>query len=267
MPPEDNAFDGLARYYDTIMEFVNYDRWQGVCEGLETLLPPHPVHVDFACGTGVLVEKMRRRGFRTVGFDLSRGMAALGRNRRNGLPLCCADMRAVPFGPTTDFVTCLFDSLNFLLDEASVRAAVAEMARVLKPGGLLLFDVVTETMILEHFVGPEWEENNGKFRLRWKTEYDRREQVAYTRLRVNTGQAYEFRERVYPNSVIDAAIADAGLHLLGQYDAERWRAVTPKTARIDYLAVKPPADAAAIRYPEVEADIRRRIAALPDAGD
>jgi len=252
-----NAFDGLSRYYDTIMEFVNYDRWEAICEGLEVLLPPGPLHVDFACGTGVLADKMRGRGHRAYGFDLSRGMAAQGNRGREGLPLFCADMRAVPLGPCADIVTCLFDSLNFLLDEASVRAAIGEMARVLRPGGLLLFDVVTERMITEHFTGPEWEENNGDFRLRWKTDYDRRDKIATTRLRVNTGDAHEFRERIYEQSVLEDALAATGLQLLGTYDADRWRPVSPKTTRIDFVAAKPPCFHVMNGYPAIEAEIRQ----------
>jgi len=260
----DVGFDAIARHYDQLMGFVNYDRWEATCSALADLLPQGFTHADFACGTGVLVNTLRKRGWRSVGFDLSRAMLHSGRKERGPLPLACADMRASPLHESVDLGTCLFDSLNFLLEPDYITQALAQMAAALKPGGILYVDVVTERMITEHFEGPEWTEKTGGITLRWRTRYDRHSRIAETTLRVNTGSGNTFRERVYPNAFLLEAIDKAGLVLLGCYDAHGWKAPAANTVRVDFVAVKPPAPKVIARYAAVEADIQSVIRGMPD---
>jgi SAM-dependent methyltransferase len=98
----------------------------------------HAQLLDCGCGTGANLEFMGRFG-RTFGLDLTesglRAGAALGRTR-----LVRATVAATPFsGGTFDVVTS-FDVL-YSLESSVERAAVAEMHRVLKPGGYLLVNV------------------------------------------------------------------------------------------------------------------------------
>jgi SAM-dependent methyltransferase len=57
-------------------------------------------------------------------------------------PLHRADMRALPRSiGTFDWITCLDDALNYLLGDDDLARALASMARLLRPGGLLTFDL------------------------------------------------------------------------------------------------------------------------------
>jgi SAM-dependent methyltransferase len=265
--PHATGFDGLARHYDSMMSFVNYERWEITCTALAELLPKPFLHVDFACGTGVLVERMRKRGWRSFGCDISRPMLVAGRGRRGKLPLLCADLRAGAMHSNVHLATCLFDSLNFLLDPAEVATAFKQVAMALAPGGVLYCDVVTERMILDHFVGPEWTERNGRMTLNWKTTYERKTTTAETTVRVNKGEAQVFRERVYPVEYLQDCIEQAGLQLLGSYDAHGWKPVSKNTVRIDFVAAKPPLSKAGAKYAEIERDIRTLVTAMPEVVD
>ena len=44
---------------------------------------------------------------------------------------------------TADVVTCHFDALNHILDAKDLRQIFANTARLLRPGGLFLFDLTT----------------------------------------------------------------------------------------------------------------------------
>lgn len=261
---KDAGFDGIARHYDALMGFVNYDRWEVTSSVLADMLPAGFTHVDFACGTGVLVDTLRKRGWKSLGLDLSRAMLTSGRKDRGPLPIGCADLRACPLHESVDLATCLFDSLNFLLEPDHVELAFVQMAQALRPGGLLYADVVTERMIVDHFEGPEWTEKTGNFTMRWRTRYDRRTTTAETSLRLNTGPAHVFRERVYPLEFLLGCIDRAGLVLLGCYDAHGWKAPNPRTVRVDFVAVKPPVDKALTKYPALELDIQSLIRSMPD---
>ncbi|GGM81810.1 hypothetical protein GCM10012275_60520 [Longimycelium tulufanense] len=56
-----------------------------------------------------------------------------------------ADMRHLPDVGTFDVVTCIDDAVNHLLTAEDVRLAFRSVRRLLKPGGLYLFDVNTIT--------------------------------------------------------------------------------------------------------------------------
>ncbi|MCP3820963.1 class I SAM-dependent methyltransferase [Streptomyces sp. A3M-1-3] len=99
--------------------------------------------LDCACGIGTQVLGLSARGHRVTGSDVS--PVAAGRAAREaaarGLrpPVTAADMRALPFPDATfDVVVCADNSLPHLLTPEDVRAALREMRRVLRPGGLLL---------------------------------------------------------------------------------------------------------------------------------
>lgn len=231
-----DAFAGLARFYDPIMSHVDYARWERIARRLAEQLPAPLAHLDVACGTGVLLSRLRAAGWDSIGVDLSRAMLRNGKRPRTA----CADMRALPFPERFDLVTCLFDSVNFVVEEEGVQAACNEFARVLRPGGMLYFDVVTERMVLKHFTGPEWSEDHGEFRSTWHTHYDKKQRIAQTHVRIGSGASSIIVERMHPLPVLDACLARAGLQLLARFDAEDHRPATGKSCRVDFIAAKPP---------------------------
>jgi SAM-dependent methyltransferase len=236
--PTNDAFADLARYYDRLMDHVDYDRWYIAATTLAGLLPGPIVHLDAACGTGVLLKKLVRLGWNSVGIDLSQAMLRNGKKAPGAMPAAAADLRALPFSESLDYITCLFDSINFLLDPGDMRRAIGEFARALKPGGLLYFDIVTERMVLEHFAGQSWTEDNGGFSTTWESDYVRKTGQSHTHIKVGSGARSTITERVYEQDEIEDAVAAAGLDLLGAFDAESWRAPGKKSIRIEFVAVK-----------------------------
>ncbi|WP_406517335.1 class I SAM-dependent methyltransferase [Streptomyces sp. NBC_00134] len=99
--------------------------------------------LDCSCGIGTQAIGLALRGHRVTGTDLSPRAAvrAAREAARRSLSLCtaAADMRSLPFPDDQfDAVVCADNSLPHLLTERDVRAALAEMRRVLRPGGRLL---------------------------------------------------------------------------------------------------------------------------------
>jgi SAM-dependent methyltransferase len=95
--------------------------------------------LDIGCGTGAVALELAARGHRTLGLDHSPDMLeiAQGRARRLGveeaLELRKADVRKLPIGDgEIDFASCQ----GVLHHLPSPEACLAEMARVLRPGGI-----------------------------------------------------------------------------------------------------------------------------------
>jgi malonyl-CoA O-methyltransferase len=93
--------------------------------------------LDAGCGSGRYLKALQDRGAVAMGVDLSDAM--LARARTIGSRIVRADLCALPFeAQSLDLVVCGLA----LGDVAALDAAIAEMARVLRPGGTVIYSVV-----------------------------------------------------------------------------------------------------------------------------
>jgi SAM-dependent methyltransferase len=92
--------------------------------------------VDCGCGTGYNLTTLLQPYGRAFAFDMSPD--ALTRARAAGRPLARAHMEQIPFRSDTFDLATSFDVVHSVADD---RAAVREIARVLKPGGHLVMNV------------------------------------------------------------------------------------------------------------------------------
>jgi len=103
--------------------------------------------LDVACGTGVVARECVRRGARVTGVDLNEGMLKVARRLAPDIDYVSGDAASLPFNDEAfDVVACQFALMFF---PEPVRA-VAEMARVLRPGGrigLSTWSVIEKTPV------------------------------------------------------------------------------------------------------------------------
>jgi len=96
---------------------------------------------DVGCGPGHVTAFLAGLGLDAAGIDLSDGMVAQARARHPGLEFRRGSMTALPSGDGTwDGLVCFY-SLIHMIDDADLRAALAEFRRVLVDDGLLLLAV------------------------------------------------------------------------------------------------------------------------------
>lgn len=90
--------------------------------------------LEIACGSGFGLDYLRTVARRVVGGDIDAANVAAAR-RRTGLPVARLDAHALPFTAASFDVVVLYESIYYLRD---VPRALAEIRRVLRPGGTLL---------------------------------------------------------------------------------------------------------------------------------
>jgi SAM-dependent methyltransferase len=100
--------------------------------------------LEYGCGAAQWAIKLARRGARVTGLDQSRSQLrhAAGRIAATGAPvqLCCASATAVPLREESfDVVFCDHGAMSF----CDPYLTVPEVARLLRPGGLLAFSIST----------------------------------------------------------------------------------------------------------------------------
>lgn len=128
-------FDGVAKRYDitnTVLSFGRDRAWRRATRAALRLQPGELV-LDLAAGTGVSTVELAKSGAWAVATDFSKGMLHAGAFRK--VPMVAGDATRLPFADGVfDAVTISFGLRNVV----DVDGALAEMARVTKPGGRLV---------------------------------------------------------------------------------------------------------------------------------
>jgi ubiquinone/menaquinone biosynthesis C-methylase UbiE len=92
--------------------------------------------LECGCGTGLLLERIGTFARRATGIDLSPGM--LEKARARSLDVREASVTDIPFPDASFDVTCSFKVLAHV---EAIERALSEMARVTRPGGVILAEL------------------------------------------------------------------------------------------------------------------------------
>jgi ubiquinone/menaquinone biosynthesis C-methylase UbiE len=117
--------------------------------------------LDVACGFGRHAVPLARAGFRVTGVDRSAPLLDEARRRagddEHGPRLIQADYRELPFEDASfDAALNLYTSLGYLGDEEDTNV-LAEVARVLRPGGRLVIETIHRNLLVRTFQERGWE--------------------------------------------------------------------------------------------------------------
>lgn len=165
---------------------------------LEVLPPPGRRTLDLGCGEGRVGAELERRGHHVIGVDSSPGMVELARERHEAV---VADATELPFEDDSfDLVIAYMSVMNF--DDP--EAAIAEVARVLEPGGRFCTAIVHPIDIAGSF---ESKDPDAPFVI--EGSYFEAEERIFESSR--NGIAFTFRDRSLPFERLFRAHEDAVL--------------------------------------------------------
>jgi demethylmenaquinone methyltransferase/2-methoxy-6-polyprenyl-1,4-benzoquinol methylase len=130
-------FDDVAERYDLTNDVLSLGQtrlWRRAVADAVDARPGERV-LDLAAGTGSSSLPFAAAGAQVVATDFSLGMLRVGKRAHPALDLLAGDALRLPFADATfDAVTISFGLRNV----SDVDAALAEMARVARPGGRLV---------------------------------------------------------------------------------------------------------------------------------
>ncbi len=128
-------FDRISPVYDPMNRLMTAGldrRWRRLA--VSAVVHPGDEVLDACCGTGDLAIEAERAGGRVTGLDFSKRMLERARRKSASVRWVRGDVLALPFAEESfDAVTIGFGIRNV----ENLEAGLAELARVLRPGGRL----------------------------------------------------------------------------------------------------------------------------------
>jgi len=131
-------FDAIASDYDASLPAHVVEHYLRKRVAFVLAHCPRGRALDVGCGTGVLAARLAGAGYDMAGIDPSDGMLEVLRARTPAVEAVRADGTDIPFPDESfDLVLCVA-VMHHIADPAAVRATLAEMTRVTRPGGRIL---------------------------------------------------------------------------------------------------------------------------------
>jgi SAM-dependent methyltransferase len=237
----------FAQVYDRIMADVPYRMWADYFERVwaRHSFAPETI-LDLACGTGNFSLELASRGYQVTGVDLSSDMLELARKKCRSLGIYVdfhqSDIRDLKLNRVFDGATCVFDSLNYLLEPSSLKQAFKTVAQHLKKGGLFVFDVNTQERLaaipteISIFEGQD-------YYVVWGDTYNKQKSWWQVRLTgfIKDGEVWRrfdeiHRERAFPLMSIKDWLKDSQFDVLGVYDSCTFIEASNDTSRAYFVA-------------------------------
>jgi SAM-dependent methyltransferase len=208
-------------------------------------LPSGSRILDVPCGQGRHAHLFAEAGFDVDGLDYSKVLLDKARARGTGrnLRYTRGDMRRLPSRWTGRFdaVLNLFTSFGFFTEPADDRRVIAEFARVLAPGGVLVWYGGNRDGVMARFLDRDWWQTKDGTLIAQERSFDSLSGV----LSVHTVWSGKRRQgerdhriRLYTPTRLAELCADAGLIVEAAYDGLADRPVTRRSSEMLLVARK-----------------------------
>jgi len=181
--------------------------------------------LDLACGFGRIANRLALLGHRVTGVEYQAGFLEIARadaerndllrpRPRGWVEYTQGDMRNIQYSETFDRAIMMFNSFGYFTDEENL-GVLRGIARALKPGGLLGFDIANRDGVLNDFHPHYVSEKEGnllinRFSFDVLTGRLRKDRIV---IRNGARRDRPFTIRLYSVTEMRALLAEAGLEL------------------------------------------------------
>ncbi len=229
----------LAVFYDQVMNHVDYGKWADFIVVLFQKFGSDVYRVlDGGCGTGSLLRALVRKKVRVAGFDRSIEMVRLAK-RKIRIPLWVDDLKTFSCKVKWNAFLCLYDTIQYLTTE-EIQTLFSDIGKTLTPGGLFIFDAVTESHVLRYWANyAEKVEYDGLEMLRrsWYAKNRRSQHTEFEIVDDNHHRIYRERhiQYIYPLETFVKMSGESGLRFVGQFEDFTLNRGHEKSDRIHFV--------------------------------
>lgn len=199
---------------------------------------------DVACGTGIFVRYLCARGAHSVyGVDSSAAMlrAAMAKVAPDCARFFHQDFLSVQLPQPVNLITCNFDSLNYLLDPQELTTAIRRFHSNLRPGGHVIFDMITDRIGLGAGTRRGESVAGRGFRVARTMHWNPATECLTSRIVLSwpgSSIVEKHVQRGYPISSVTRSLNQSGFTLLGVFDFSALKSPTWATTRAIYVAAR-----------------------------
>lgn len=245
-------YDDYARVYDESgqiafsLKMIPY---------LDKLLQRHPAPMhsmlDLACGTGTVALSFAQQGWEVYGVDASANMLEQAKRKmeQTGQQVAFSqqDMRQFVLPHPVGLITCLYDSLNYMLTLADLQLVFQGVAAALLPGGVFMGDMNTREMLQLVWDNNTFFVEGKNIAIVMVSSYEPETGLSTVDVvgfvRRENGLYERFQERhveaAYEKEQVEVALEAAGLHVEAAYECFGFDPPDEETRRILWVARKP----------------------------
>ena len=250
---QSNVYSAFGEIYDKVMRDVDYDSWTEYVIGLTKRFKVKVNKaLDLACGTGGHSIRLAQLGYDVTGVDRSYTMLELAREKaqNQGLDIAYHEAPIESFSCLNlpqdyDLIICLYDSLNYVLEEELVTQCIEEAYKHNRPGGLFIFDVTTEYNLIKNFSGFTFSENFDDASYIWENHYSMEEKICTSKVTIFQNINGHFQkyvedhiQKVYSRTWLTQELRDAGYNVIGEFRNMSEMPANPKCERIHFVCQK-----------------------------
>jgi len=238
--------DAYLEEYEPLFTLVR-DR-QEVARLMDVLaLPSGSRILDAPCGQGRHAHLLAEAGYDVDGLDYSKDLLDRARERGTGrrLRYTRGDMRKLParWSGRFDAVVNLFTSFGFFALPSDDARAIAEFARVLKPGGVLVWHGGNRDGVMARFLTRDWWHTSHGTLVAQERSFDPLSGFLTVQTvwagRKGAGER-EHRIRLYTPSRLAELCADAGLIVEQAFDGWNDKPVNRRSSEMLLVARRLP---------------------------
>jgi SAM-dependent methyltransferase len=220
------AFTEIAPYYDKLMSFINYQGWVVYIEKITALNNIREKKIlDLACGTGVCLELWLQRHYQVIGLDKSFAMLQVCKDRLSKFfladdynwVLINGDMCDFSLAQRVPIITCLYDSLNYLMREAELVQCFEKVYEMLRSDGIFIFDMNTIHSLRDEWGNQTYYRQDNDVHSTWENTFHSDKNISSLKLTLTIrrdGSIITHREvhqeRAYPLSTIKNLLSEVG---------------------------------------------------------
>jgi len=233
-----NIFNDMGADWEAI---VNERDTERETDFIESVLSKRGTTLDLCCGTGRHDIILRKKGWNTIGLDISKNLLTIAKQRMKkegvNFPLVRADMRHFPFKKQIfDAVICMFTSFGYLPSESEDMKSFKEVQRTLKKGGKFLLDLANKDHIIKVFQEREWAEFEPFYLLERRSLDLQTSQLKsqWTIIKKNTGEVRSLQHdvRLFAFLRLKQMLREAGLKVREVYGGYDKKEFTPDSSRM-----------------------------------
>ncbi len=245
-------YDHYAQIYDDSGQIVfSIKMIPYLGELLDRHTAPARSMLDLACGTGTVALSFAHQGWEVYAVDASSGMLDQARQKaqQSGQALAFSqqDMRHFTLPHPVALVTCLYDSLNYMLTLADLQQVFQQVSEALMRGGLFLGDMNTQVTLEEIWGSNTFFVDNKEIAVILQSHYQPQTRFSTVDIagfvRQESGLYRRFDEQhteiAHENQEVHDALTESGLDVEAMYKCFLFDPVDQDTHRIMWVARKP----------------------------